>query len=63
MQILYEVDSKHQMTSEIAHSLLEACKDGIILYLLQEVKQTSKNLFSFKINKLINKTKSQNIKL
>lgn len=37
MQILYEMDSKHQMTSEIASSLLEACKYGIILHLLKEV--------------------------
>jgi len=33
MQILYEVDSKHQMTSEISGSVLEACKYGIILHL------------------------------
>lgn len=47
MQILYEVDLKHQMSLEIAHSLLEACKYGITLHLLQEVSYTSKNLVFF----------------
>lgn len=37
MQILYEVDSKHQMTSEISCSILEAYKYGIVLHLLQEI--------------------------
>lgn len=37
MHVLYKVDSKHQMTSEISWSILEACKYRIILRLLQEV--------------------------
>lgn len=37
MQILYEVDSKYQMTSKMPCSALEACKYWIIQHLLQEV--------------------------
>lgn len=44
MQILYEVDAKHQMTSKY----LVACKYGIILHLLQQVMWTSKTLVFFK---------------
>lgn len=37
MQILYEVESKHQMTSEISCSILESSKYLVILHLLLEV--------------------------